>query len=141
MLFSKILCTLTNINYNPCHFFLEKCLIWPRLLATVLRLSMCVCVCVCACICEAVCMCVFSLIGSFYCINVSNGSTLFNNAGSSFLCPSSPSHHVWSDSHVSHHSTQSTQSTVGDLDTERGTQTKTLSLEYNLEICTKEENN
>lgn len=73
--------------------------------------------CESVCTPAGVCICA-SLIGSFYCINVSNGSTLFNNVGSSFLCPSSPSHHVWSDSHMSHQ-THHARSRVGHRDTRR----------------------
>lgn len=79
-----------SINYNPGASFLEK---WLTRLETLSRL------------CEALLAGVQrgsgGMIGSFYCINVSNGSTLFNNVGPSFICPSSPSHHVWSDSHMS----------------------------------------
>lgn len=63
----------------------EKGLIRLRLLAPVFSARARVWICVHA----GVCPC-HRFIESLYCVNVSNGGTLFKNAGSTFLCPLHP---------------------------------------------------
>lgn len=64
---------------------MEKGLIWLRLLAPMLSARVRVWIRVHTDVCPC-----YSFIESLYCVNVSNGSTLFKNAGSTFLCPLHP---------------------------------------------------